>query len=420
MDNKMINPRNGVSFSVIRGNIRLRLAGLALAAILLSLGACTLTPAVLSTEVDASVPRIVLIGDPHLPYKATVSNPAEGEALFAAKEKMRSDINGWAGVARVVALGDITANRGTALEYSQAAQFLARFSAPVVPITGNHDYIYADQQGPLGMVVPGTAASRAEKLGRFAATFHLSSLQREEVLAGYELVYLSSDAASTGYQVGLSDDSLAWLDATLGRNPTKPTIVFYHAPLVGTLVKNGVVASGTAVAQPAERIGTILRRNPQVFLWVSGHTHTLPGDPNFASAMNLYDGRVTDIHCPDLGHARIFTNSLWLYPDHVVVKTYDHLARGFIASLDRRIASPAPAASRSRGGGRRSRGGGRRSRGDSRKSRGDSRDSRSDRRRLSSRRPSSLSSAFLPRQPRRSRRNPPPRNWEPFRSACPG
>ena len=333
----------GPSIRIIRGLPLF--SALVLAAALLALGSCALTPEPVNTEVDTGVPRIVLVGDPHLPYKATVSSAAEGEAIVLAKESMRSDINGWAGVARVVALGDITANRGTAEEYRQAVEFLARFSAPLVPVTGNHDYIYTDQPGPLGIVVAGTAASRAEKLRRFAAAFQLSSLQREESLAGYELVYLSTDSTNTGYQVGLSEASLAWLEDTLDRNSTKPTIIFHHAPLAGTLVKNGASASGTAVAQPAERIDAILKRNPQVFLWVSGHTHTMPADPNFASSMNLHDGRVTDIHCPDLGHARIFTNSLWLYPDRVVVRTYDHLAGGFLAAMERTIVPPLKATS---------------------------------------------------------------------------
>jgi predicted MPP superfamily phosphohydrolase len=338
-----MNDRKTCPFdSPIRGRIRFSLA-LSLAAALLALGACTLTPAAFPTEVDTAVPRIVLVGDPHLPYKATVSSEAEGEAILAAKENMRSDINAWAGVARVVALGDITANRGTAEEYDKAAAFLSRFSAPLVAVAGNHDYIYKDEPGPLGVVVTGSSTARAEKLGRFAAAFGIQTLQRDESLAGYELVYLSSDSANTAYQVGLSDASLAWFEKTLELNPTKPTIVFYHAPLAGTLVKNGATASGKAVAQPAGRIDAILKRNPQVFLWVSGHTHTPPTDPNFASAMNLYDGRVADIHCPDLGHLRIYTNSLWLYPDHVIVRTYDHLGRGFLPTLERRIDSPFPA-----------------------------------------------------------------------------
>jgi hypothetical protein len=342
----MINPRNAVSFFTTHAAKR-RLSILLSLAVFLTLGACALTPVAISTaEVDPGVPRIVLVGDPHLPYKATVSNSAEGEAILLAKTNMRADINGWAGVARVVALGDITANRGTEEEYRQAADFLAKFSAPLVPITGNHDYIYTDQPGPLGVVVAGTAASRTMKLGRFSSYFGLSSLQREESLAGYELIYLSTDSTNTKFQVGLSDASLDWLDKTLARTSSMPTIIFYHAPLEGTLIKNGALASGTAVAQPAARLGAILKRNPQIFLWVSGHTHTLPSDPSFVSPRNLYGGRITDIHCPDLGHLRIYTNSLWLYPDRIVVRTYDHLAQGFLAACDRSIPTPPPAVAR--------------------------------------------------------------------------
>lgn len=314
-------------------------AGLA-AMLLTALSSCSLTPAARSLESDENIPRLVLLADPHLPFKSTLWDPAVGWALLGAKERARSDVNAWGDVARVVVLGDLTGARGTAEEYEVAAAYLARFSAPVEPITGNHDYIYEDTPGPRDGLAQGSPAERAEKLGGFAARFGLSNLQREESLAGYELVYLSSDSTDKRYQVGLSEASLRWLDETLSRTAALPTIIFYHAPLAGTLLVKGKPASGSSVAQPVAALDEVLRRHPQVFLWVSGHTHTAPTDPSFAAPINVYAGRITDVHCPDMDRTRICTNSLWLYPDHVLVRTYDHLSHSFISRLDREIPIP--------------------------------------------------------------------------------
>jgi DNA repair exonuclease len=317
-------------------------------AIVLSLFLLALAPSIAAeAEGDAEVPRIVLLGDPHLPYKTfPPTTKAAGEALVAAKEGVIADINGWSGVTRVVALGDLVGMRGTKEEYDFASEVLGCINAPFVPIAGNHDYIYKDEAGPLGVLVRGSPDSRKEKLDLFVSAFRLPSLQREESIAGYELVYLSTDSTERKYEVGLSSESLRWLEETLARTSSMPTIIFYHAPLAGTIRAAGLPTSpaSDAAAQPSEAIAEILKHNPQVFLWVSGHTHTQPSNPDFDSPLNLYDGRVTDIHCPDLGHKRIYTNSLWLYPDRVLVRTFDHGAKDFVAKFDRVIPAPvAPA-----------------------------------------------------------------------------
>jgi len=284
--------------------------------------------------------RIALIADPHLPYKASkLKNAEEGAARTAAKEAMRADINAWTDVQRLVVLGDIAGERGSAEEYASALSFLAGFKAPLRPITGNHDFIYADAYNAQGNIVRCAPDLRATKLDYFKAQFSLDSLQREEKLGGYELIYLCADSLDKKHQVGLSPESLAWLDERLARNSALPTIVFFHAPLEWTVIANGSRASGDSAAQPAAALGEILGRHPQVFLWVSGHTHTKPSDPSFASPINLYDDRVMDIHCPDADRVDLCSNSLWLYPDHVLVRTYDHRKGAWLEALDRRVAA---------------------------------------------------------------------------------
>ena len=283
--------------------------------------------------------RLTVVADIHLPYKVSkLENAAEGEARTAAKLAMRADINAWTDTQRVVMLGDIVGERGCPDEYACARSYLSGLGAPLRPIAGNHEYTYADEYDAMGNIVRCEPSERARKLEYFKAAMGLDAVQREEELGGYELIYLSSDSLDAKHRVGISPESLAWLDDCLSAHSTLPTIIFFHAPLERTLNVNGKPASGSSVAQPAAAIGEILERHHQVFLWVSGHTHTRPGSSSFASSINLYDGRVMNIHCPDTDRVDPYTNSLWLYPDHVLVRTYDHRYGRWLGRFDRRIA----------------------------------------------------------------------------------
>lgn len=284
--------------------------------------------------------RLTILADIHLPYKASkLENAAEGEARTAAKLAMRDEINAWTDTSRVILTGDIVGERGCPDEYAVALSYISGLSSQVRPIAGNHEYTYSDEFGPAGSLVLCEADERARKLEYFKTAMGLESLQREEELGGYELIYLSSGSLDTSRRVGISPESLAWLDDCLSAHASLPTIIFFHAPLEGTLNVKGKPASGSSVAQPADAIHEILGRHPQVFLWVSGHTHTRPSNASFASPINLYDGRVMNIHCPDSDRIDPCTNSLWLYPNHVLIRTYDHRRGAWLTRLDRRVAA---------------------------------------------------------------------------------
>lgn len=283
--------------------------------------------------------RLTIVADIHLPYKVSkLKDAAEGEARTAAKIAMRNDINAWADVQRVVLLGDMVGERGCPDEYAAALAYFSGLNAPLRPIAGNHEYTYADEYDPAGNLVRCEPGERARKLEYFRAAMGLDSIQREEELGGYELIYLSSDSLDAKHRAGISPETLAWLDDCLSAHPSLPTIIFFHAPLEGTQIVNGKPVSGSSVAQPAAAIGEILGRHQQVFLWVSGHTHTRPSNGSFASSINLYDGRIMNIHCPDTDRVDPCTNSLWLYPDHVLIRTYDHRKGAWLKALDRRVA----------------------------------------------------------------------------------
>ena len=68
---------------------------------------------------------------------------------------------------------------------------------------------------------------------------------------------------------------------------------------------------------------------------MAGHLHVPATNESFRHPVNLYDGRVLAVHAPDLNRERIWTTSLFLHPDKVVLKTYDHQAGQWLTDLER-------------------------------------------------------------------------------------
>ena len=274
---------------------------------------------------------IALIGDPHLPGRN-----------LPAKEELIRTIGGWNDIERVVVLGDICRETGTTAEYAFAKKFFGRLGKPVRLVAGNHDYIYEDETDKEGRKVQASPAVRRKKLARFAETFGMKRVYGEERLGGYLLVYLSPDDLETDHLTQLSAGQLAWLKALLGRHRDLPTIAFYHAPLAGTLrAYNKRIDSPGFVAQPADRLHDLIRANPQLFLWVAGHLHVPATNESYSAPVNLYEGRVTVIQNSDLERKRPWTNVLYLYPERVLVRTYDHRQRSWRPDLERTIRPPA-------------------------------------------------------------------------------
>ena len=290
-------------------------------------------------------------------------------------------MNSWTDVDSVVGLGDLCADVGTAVEIEQARRFFGKLHKPLSVIQGNHDYVYRDERDASGNRVKGSPELRSYKLKRFKEAFGLTSAYYSRKAGRYLLVFLSVDDLHADSGTCLSEAQLDWWEAEMSANRDIPTVVFCHAPLQGTV---SIVREGSAVllaglgalllggiewalpaailgdrliqrveeremAQPQERIRRIVLANPQLFLWVAGHFHVTATNRTFNSLDNVYRNQVTLVHNSDMDgwgfhspwrnwrHDTIWTNSLYLYPDRVVVRTYDHTAGAWLNKLDRTV-----------------------------------------------------------------------------------
>lgn len=270
--------------------------------------------------------HLVVLGDPHLP----------GNNL-AAKRAVLARINSWRDVALVVAVGDLTERYGTESEYAAAADYFRNLRHPLAPIVGNHDYFF---QTPYPLAARGYVRApfvfQQAKLTKFRQTFGLDQHYYKLEIDGYLLLFLSTDHDRFG--TGISEAQLAWLRNQLFRHRNQPTIIFAHPPLQGTQTRfRHYVNRPNAVIQPAAWMHMLLITNPQVFLWVSGHTHTPPTETSYASFINIYADRIVNIHNNSMKRDTIWSNSLYLYPDRVQVRTFNHRENRWQAEFDRTI-----------------------------------------------------------------------------------
>ncbi len=274
--------------------------------------------------------HLLVLGDPHLPGK-----------FLANKEAVLRTINSWPDVGLVVAVGDICEDLGTAKEYASARQFFNQLAKPLVAIPGNHDFIYSDVTMPNGRRMMGAASEKQEKLTTFQKTFGVPVLYHSKTVQNYRLIFLATDEVKSDQLTRLSPAQLDWLRSELNRSPKIPTIIFFHGPLYGTLSNYNQRANSTDfVAQPQDELREILQKSPQVFLWVCGHMHVPATNKDFRSDINLYEKRVYTLHNADMNRETIWTNSIYLYPDKVVIKTYNHRLGAWMPELEKILIPP--------------------------------------------------------------------------------
>ncbi len=279
--------------------------------------------------------RFVVVSDAHLPVK-TNKHPGKSEQERIIKRKIATidEIGSWTDVGAVVLTGDIVAETAVQKEYDFIKSYFDRIRQPIIPVTGNHEFRYLDEKSSAGKLVVSTPEIQRVKLEKFKSFWGLSSLWYSKDIGGWHMVFLSTEGP---LPVELGTEQLEWFKTDLKMNADKPTVVFFHGPLMDTLLsyKKKINTPRTA-AMPADEIERILGENRQVRLWISGHTHTPPTNESFAdNDINAFNGHVTDIHNTDLDRDRNWTNSFYVYKDHIDVRTWDHLEHKWITQFDR-------------------------------------------------------------------------------------
>ena len=277
------------------------------------------------------VHRIVVASDVHYPGK---SQGKAAKAIISNKEKARNDINSWKDVDLIAFTGDMVALSGSLEEMKEAKTFTDGFKADKIYMAGNHEIYFAEglQKGKLKKADP---ALRKAHVENYQKTF--GPLYGKKEMGKYLLIYLSADDTESKNPVQMSKEEVEWLKQTLKDNEQKPTLIFFHAPLTGTYKDDDYGSNPRHFASPAGAIDLILLTNPQIKLWVSGHTHTPPTDPIYNHRNNWYHGKILDLYNPTWDGDQVWTNSIYLYNDKIEIKTFDHKEGKWMENLTRTI-----------------------------------------------------------------------------------
>ena len=277
--------------------------------------------------------HILLISDLHLPMRVkNFPSKAEQDDIWQKKQKLLETVNGWNDVDEVALLGDLAARYGNESEFRVADEYVGGLRYPFYAVAGNHDYAYKDEpvltkKGKKTKKANASLEEKKAKLAAFQKRYHLPSAYYARDVGPCRLLYLSPD----GFQsvVDLSEEQLAWMKKEISAHRNGPILFFCHAPIMGTLRSyNKKINTVPTTAQPSDALAEILADVPQGSLWISGHTHTPPTNDSYAdTSVNRINEHLVNIHNPTIDAPNLYTNSLYIYKDRIVVRTY-HYGRG--------------------------------------------------------------------------------------------
>ncbi|UTD27845.1 phosphodiesterase [Bradyrhizobium sp. WD16] len=181
----------------------------------------------------------------------------------------------------VVISGDL-ADTPSAEEYDHLRALLAPLSLPYVIVPGNHD---------------SRELMRAAFPGQHYAT---TSGPLNQVSSCDQLDLILLDSSVPGSPHGeLTDETLAWLDASLAAAPSRPALAFLHHPPFRT----GIWHMDRQNLRNADALAEIVRRHPRLKLIAAGHVHraTLTTFAGVAATICPAPNHAVDL---DLGHLR--------------------------------------------------------------------------------------------------------------------
>lgn len=212
---------------------------------------------------SAGAPRTIVaqISDPHIKRPGELAYGVVDTA--AALRRCVATLNSLARRPDIVVVSGDLVDRGWDEEYDHFRDLMAALEIPYIVLPGNHDereamrrsfpdHAYLPKEGPLNSVT---------YVGEVA------------------LVLLDSSVPGRPYGV-LDNGTLAWLDARLRDDATRPAFILLHHPPFATGIRHMDVQN----LLNGEALASILSRHDRVRLVAAGHVHrtaltTLAGVP---------------------------------------------------------------------------------------------------------------------------------------------
>lgn len=203
--------------------------------------------------------RVALLSDVHMqPAGSLLSGQVNGKLQKAAGELRALKPDLW------VANGDI-ADRGLPGEFEAFKQIMAPElkGDRLLVTTGNHEFY-------------DMAVTDDVSLSRFREAFGIPTPYSSRVVNGVHFVMLADEQWKTAPfnkdWCWITPEQMRWFEQVLAEHRDKFTCVFMHQPLNET-VASSQGANAFGGTNMAGEIYALLKRNPQVKLWFSGHTH---------------------------------------------------------------------------------------------------------------------------------------------------
>jgi len=194
---------------------------------------------------------IAHLSDPHVrPRGVLYQNLVDSNAMFEAAVRHLNSLSPRPDV--VILSGDLV-DFGTEEEYAHARELLAPIREPLLVIPGNHDereamrrsfpdHAYWPKSGPMSFSTTAFGPVR---------------------IIGFDITVPGK------HHGDVDDAAVAWLDATLAREPDRPTIIMMHQHPFAS----GIPYIDKYDCRRGERLAEVVSRYPAVLRILCGHIH---------------------------------------------------------------------------------------------------------------------------------------------------
>ena len=184
------------------------------------------------------------------------SGPSPFDGLVDSSETLRQVVSHLLNNRRkpdvILATGDLTES-GTKEEYASLIDLLSPLNLPVLPIPGNHDEC------------PQFKNSLKRYLPEGLPETHCSYVNED-----YPIRLIGLDTSLVGRHDGdFDDERFEWLEKKLLQASEAPTVIFTHFPPFSS----GIHFMDVSGLRNSERFCSLVEKNPQIKLVISGHLH---------------------------------------------------------------------------------------------------------------------------------------------------